>query len=198
MSKPPTIPTPSATTTVVAQGPGHIGLPCPVMAKIRGAAQVIGTGTAQDQSRFETAKAVGPHACIDALKLARRPQEGSAVEIISDRLFFRPLTIYGDSGSSSASCADTCQLRKKWRIPARELIGTTFTLDELDLAMALLNREIPGEYVLRVVLTHPSRGPQRGSRKCPERPPRLGARHEPVLTQFPRTNGRFGPHERVF
>jgi len=78
MSKPPAIPTRSATTTVVTQGPGHIGLACVVMAKIRGAAQAIGTGTAQDQSRFETAKALGPDACIDALKLARRAQERSA------------------------------------------------------------------------------------------------------------------------
>ena len=77
------------------------------------------------------------------------------VEIISDHLIFRPFTFDGGSGSSSASCAETCQLLKEGGIPARELIGTTFTLDELDLAMALLNREIPGEDVLRVVLTHP-------------------------------------------
>jgi threonine dehydrogenase-like Zn-dependent dehydrogenase len=77
------------------------------------------------------------------------------VEIISDRLIFRPLTIYGGSGSSSASCAEACQLLKEGRIPARELLGTTCTLDELDRAMALLKREIPGEDVLRVVLTHP-------------------------------------------
>ena len=77
------------------------------------------------------------------------------VEIISDRLIFRPLTIYGGSGSSSASCAEACQLLNEGRIPARELLGTTCTLDELDRAMALLKREIPGEDVLRVVLTHP-------------------------------------------
>lgn len=67
ISKPPTMPTPSVTTTVVAQGLGHMVLACLVMAKIHSAAQIIGTGDAQDQSRFETIKALGPdavHRCL--------------------------------------------------------------------------------------------------------------------------------------
>jgi len=32
----------------------------------------------------------------------------------------------------------------------------------------------------------------------PEAPPRLAARQEPVLTQFPRMNDRFDPREPVF
>jgi len=183
--------------TVVVQGPGHMGLACIVMAKLRGAAQVIATGTTADESRFGIAREVGADHCIDVMKedaiprvrdltggrMARIVMDMAAVatstvpqaialaghgghillgglkneqpvEIVSDHLIFRSLTMHGGSGSTSASCAEACQLLNEGRIPAAELLGTTCTLDELDHAMALLERKAPAEDVVRVVLTH--------------------------------------------
>jgi len=184
--------------TVVVQGPGHMGLACIVMAKLRGAAKIIVTGTTQDADRFDVAKRIGADHCIDVLKedavervreltdgrMARVVMDMAAiatstvpqaialashgghillgglkneqpVEIISDHFIFRSLTMHGGSGSTSASCAEACQLLNEGKVPAAELLGVTCTLDEIDRAMALLKREVPGEDVLRVVLTHP-------------------------------------------
>ena len=183
--------------TVVVQGPGHMGLCCIVMAKLRGAARVIVTGTTQDTARFEIARAVGADECIDVLEedavdrvrtltggaMARIVMDMAAVatstvpqaialashgghillgglkneqpvEIVSDHLIFRSLTIHGGSGSTSASCAEACRLLNEGRIPATELLGVTCTLDDLDRGLALLQREVPGEDAVRVVLTH--------------------------------------------
>lgn len=183
--------------TVVIQGPGHMGLCCIVMAKLRGAARVIVTGTTQDTSRFEIARAIGADDCIDVLTedvvervraltggaMARVVMDMAAVatstvpqaielashgghillgglkneqpvEIISDHLIFRSLTIHGGSGSTTASCAEACQLLNEGRIPATELLGVTCTLDDLDHGLALLQRQVPGEDAVRVVLTH--------------------------------------------
>ena len=184
--------------TVVVQGPGHMGLVCVVMAKLRGAAQVIVTGTSRDAARFEIAREVGADHCLDAEQVdvvekvreltggrgARVVMDMAAVatstvpeaiamashgghillgglknekpvEIVSDHLIFRSLTIHGGSGSTSASCAEACELLNAGKIPTAALLGTTCTLDELDRAMALLKREVPGEDVVRVVLVHP-------------------------------------------
>lgn len=184
--------------TVVVQGPGHMGLCCIVMAKLRGAGRVIVTGTSHDAARFEIARAIGADDCIDVIQedvvarvreitggaMARVVMDMAAVatstvpeaidlaghgghillgglkneqpvEIISDHLIFRSLTIHGGSGSTSASVAEACQLLNEGQIPATELLGETCTLDELDHAMALLKREAPGKDALRVVLTHP-------------------------------------------
>ena len=184
--------------TVVVQGPGHMGLCCIVMAKLRGAGRVIVTGTTSDEARFEIARAVGADACIDVLQedvvahvreltggaMARVVMDMAAVatstvpeaialashgghillgglknerpvEIISDHLIFRSLTIHGGSGSTSASCAEACRLLNEGKIPATELLGVTCTLDDLDHGMALLKREVPDQDAVRVVLTHP-------------------------------------------
>lgn len=183
--------------TVVVQGPGHMGLCCIVMAKLRGAARVIVTGTTQDASRFQIARAIGADECIDVFEedavervrsltggaMARIVMDMAAiatstvpqaialashgghillgglknerpVEIVSDHLIFRSLTIHGGSGSTSASCAEACRLLNEGRIPATELLGVTCTLDDLDRGLALLQRAVPGEDAVRVVLTH--------------------------------------------
>ena len=54
--------------TVVVQGPGHMGLCCIVMAKLRGAGRVIVTGTSHDAARFEIARAIGADDCIDVIE----------------------------------------------------------------------------------------------------------------------------------
>ncbi|MFK7896491.1 MAG: zinc-binding dehydrogenase [Myxococcota bacterium] len=183
--------------TVVIQGPGHMGLACVVMAKIRGAAQVILSGTAADAERFEIARQIGADHTInveeedivarvaeltgqrmaqvvmDMTAIATKPvqlclelaghgghiligglKNEAPVEIISDHIIFRSLTIHGGSGASSESAAEACELLNAGRIPTAELLGTTCTLDELDHGIALLKREVPGQDVLRVVLTH--------------------------------------------
>jgi threonine dehydrogenase-like Zn-dependent dehydrogenase len=50
---------------VVIQGPGHQGLACVIAARAAGASQVIVTGVAGDELRFEAARALGADATID-------------------------------------------------------------------------------------------------------------------------------------
>ena len=50
---------------VVVQGPGHQGLACVIAARAAGASQVIVTGVAGDELRFDAARALGADTTID-------------------------------------------------------------------------------------------------------------------------------------
>lgn len=54
---------------VVVEGPGHQGLACVLAARAAGASQVIVTGVAGDEQRFDAARALGADATIDVTQV---------------------------------------------------------------------------------------------------------------------------------
>ncbi len=75
--------------TVVIEGPGQQGLAGVVVARECGAARIIVTGTSADARRFEMARLLGAHHCVDVLKedpveTVREITEGRMADLVMD------------------------------------------------------------------------------------------------------------------
>lgn len=76
------------------------------------------------------------------------------VEIISDLIVLKGLTVHGGSGSTASSMRSAVDLLNTGALPTDTLLGEVFTLDQLEDAMALLQRTVPGRDAVRVGLRH--------------------------------------------
>ncbi len=76
------------------------------------------------------------------------------VEIVSDMIVLKGLTIVGGSGSSPASMREAVSLLNQDVLPTEALRGEVYDLDGLEQALALLKRELPGRDAVRVGLKH--------------------------------------------
>lgn len=75
------------------------------------------------------------------------------VELISDLIVLKSLTLTGGAGSTPASMRAAGELLRDHKLPTEALLGDTLTLDELDEAMALLTRT-GGRDSVRVAIRH--------------------------------------------
>ncbi len=78
------------------------------------------------------------------------------VPIISDHLITKSLTMMGGSGGTPATFAKAGEVLNSGAFPTKELLGETYGLDEIDAAMEMLERKVPGRDAVRVVLVHES------------------------------------------
>ena len=76
------------------------------------------------------------------------------VELISDLIVFRMLTIVGGAGYTPASMAAAVDLWTSERANRDVMVGDVVTLDSLDEGMALLARELPDRDSVHVSLVH--------------------------------------------
>ena len=76
------------------------------------------------------------------------------VEIISDHIIMKSLRVIGGSGGTPATFAKAAEVLNSGRFPTAALVGETFGIDQIDEAMALLERKLPGRDAVRVGLVH--------------------------------------------
>ena len=76
------------------------------------------------------------------------------VAVTSDLVPLKGLTIVGGAGSTAESMDKAVRVLNDGGYPTETLRGEVFTLDELDDAMALLTRAVPGRDAVRVGLIH--------------------------------------------
>ena len=76
------------------------------------------------------------------------------VPVLSDLVPLKGLSVVGGTGSTAESMRDAVALLNEGRFPTDVLLGEVFTLDQLDEAMGLLARSLPGRDAVRVVLAH--------------------------------------------
>lgn len=76
------------------------------------------------------------------------------VTLVSDLVPLKGLTVVGGSGSTAESMREAVAVLNAGDFPTRALLGEVFTLDQLDEAMGLLTRTLPGRDAVRVVLAH--------------------------------------------
>jgi threonine dehydrogenase-like Zn-dependent dehydrogenase len=75
------------------------------------------------------------------------------VELISDLIVFKGLTLTGGPGSTPRSMRAAGELLRSKQLPTRALLGEVMTLDDLDEAMALVSRTA-GRDAVRVSVKH--------------------------------------------
>ena len=76
------------------------------------------------------------------------------VEIISDHLVTNSLTMIGGAGGTPATFAEAAKVLNSGAFPTAELLGETYRLEQIDVAMEMLQRKVPGRDAVRVVLVH--------------------------------------------
>jgi threonine dehydrogenase-like Zn-dependent dehydrogenase len=115
----------------------------------------------------------GPSAVMDLTALATKPvsdaiemaqfggrillaglKDERPVEIVSDRIVFKSLRLFGGSGSTPATMDRAGEVLNSGTFPTAELVGETYSLDELDEAMEMLERRAEGRDAVRVGLVH--------------------------------------------
>ncbi len=75
------------------------------------------------------------------------------VELVSDLIVFKGLTITGGPGGTAESMRAAGQFLRDRRLPTRALLGEVMTLDDIDEAMAVLSRTA-GRDAVRVSIKH--------------------------------------------
>jgi threonine dehydrogenase-like Zn-dependent dehydrogenase len=73
---------------------------------------------------------------------------------VSDTVVLKGLTVRGGAGYTPASMAKAVDLLTTGVVDAGHLRGEVFTMDEVDDALALLARTVPGRDAVRVTLAH--------------------------------------------
>lgn len=117
------------------------------------------TGGAMADLAVDLANAtVTPGLCFDLVRFGGTVlwaglKDRAAVPVVSDDVVTRALTVRGGSGGTAASLDAAVDLLNSGDFPMRELLGEVVGLDDLDEAMAILERRADRDAV-RVVLRH--------------------------------------------
>jgi threonine dehydrogenase-like Zn-dependent dehydrogenase len=82
-------------------------------------------------------------------------KDDSPTEIVSDHIVFKSLRLIGGSGSTAPTMERAGEVLNSGTFPTEALLGETYTLDELDTALQMLERKIDGRDAVRVSLVHP-------------------------------------------
>lgn len=77
-----------------------------------------------------------------------KPVEG----LISDQIVSKMLTISGGAGATPETMRRAVHLLGAGRVPTKELLGEVYSMDDVDTAMAALQRKIPDKDSIRVGL----------------------------------------------
>jgi len=78
--------------------------------------------------------------------------------IVSDHIVMKALKVFGGSGGTPATFAKAGEVLNSGAFPTAPLVGETYGLDDLDEAMQMLERRIPGRDAVRVGLVHGREG----------------------------------------
>jgi threonine dehydrogenase-like Zn-dependent dehydrogenase len=81
-------------------------------------------------------------------------KNNAPVELVTDDIVFRGLTVKGGAGSTGDSMTAAARLINEGNVPTEKLLGEVFTLDGFDEAMSLLKREHPERDAIRVTIRH--------------------------------------------
>ena len=97
-------------------------------------------------------------ACLDLTRQGGRIllaglKNFSPVELISDLIVLKGLTVYGGPGSTPESMQEAVDILNSGLFPTKPLLGATFGLDEIDEAFKVLDRTSRQDFV-RVGLVH--------------------------------------------
>lgn len=117
----------------------------------------------------------GPSAVMELTALATRPvhdaiemarmggrillgglKDEKPVEIVSDHIVFKALRLIGGSGGVPATFARAGEVLNSGTFPTAKLVGETYSIDQIDEAMRMLQRKIDGRDAVRVGLVHGS------------------------------------------
>lgn len=98
----------------------------------------------------------------DAIEMARMGgrillgglKDERPVSIVSDHIVFKALRIVGGSGGTPATFERAASVLNSGTFPTAALRGETYSIDQIDEAMAMLQRKIPGRDAVRVGLVH--------------------------------------------
>lgn len=117
----------------------------------------------------------GPSAVMELTALATRPvhdaiemarmggrillgglKDEKPVEIVSDHIVFKALRLIGGSGGVPPTFARAGEVLNSGTFPTAKLVGETYSIDQIDEAMRMLQRKIDGRDAVRVGLVHGS------------------------------------------
>lgn len=118
------------------------------------------TGGAMADVTVDLTDAAVPVGCaLEAVRMGGRVlwaglKNMAPVPVISDLVPLKGLTVVGGSGSTAESMREAVAILNAGGFPTGPLLGEVFTLDEIDEAMGLLTRTLPGRDAVRVVLAH--------------------------------------------
>ena len=115
----------------------------------------------------------GPSAVMELTALATRPvhdaiemarmggrillgglKDEKPVEIVSDHIIFKSLRLIGGSGGVPPTFARAGEVLNSGTFPTRKLLGETYSIDQIDEAMQMLERKVEGRDAVRVGLVH--------------------------------------------
>ena len=96
--------------------------------------------------------------CLDLVRQGGKVQLAglknlAPVELITDMIVLKGLTVSGGSGSTPSSMREAVAILNSGEFPTEPLLGEVFGLDQIDQAMALLQRTADHDAV-RVGLRH--------------------------------------------
>ncbi|MBW2267148.1 MAG: alcohol dehydrogenase catalytic domain-containing protein [Deltaproteobacteria bacterium] len=74
--------------------------------------------------------------------------------LVSDLIVLKDLSVFGGAGMTPASHRRAAELLMAGQLPTDVLRGEVYTLDQLDLALDMLARKVPGKDAVRVGLVH--------------------------------------------
>ena len=80
-------------------------------------------------------------------------KDREAVPVVTDTAVMRGLTIHGGAGGTNKSLKEAVEILNTKKFPTAPLLGEVFGMDQIDEAMAVLNRTASNDAV-RAVLSH--------------------------------------------
>jgi threonine dehydrogenase-like Zn-dependent dehydrogenase len=81
-------------------------------------------------------------------------KNNAPVELVTDDIVLRGLTVKGGMGSTPDSMRAAVALINEGKVPTEDLLGEVFPLDGFDEAMSILKREHPERDAIRVTIRH--------------------------------------------
>lgn len=78
----------------------------------------------------------------------------ASVELVTDEIVLKGLTVRGGAGSTEESMRTAARLINEGQVPTEDLLGEVFPLDGFDEAMSLLKREHPERDAIRLTIRH--------------------------------------------
>jgi threonine dehydrogenase-like Zn-dependent dehydrogenase len=81
-------------------------------------------------------------------------KNNAPVELVTDDIVFKALTVKGGAGSTAESMRTAARLINEGEVPTDDLLGEVFPLDGFEQALSLLKREHPERDAIRVTIRH--------------------------------------------